>query len=200
MSRWKNHSKFLTSLQYTTNTYKRILTLRKYKGEAFHSSGQVTNPFESTIVGTNLLDSPYDRFMVVSCWSVLTWSAYAFNIDATWGGYATGQSFDSFYHSTGTIRKVSTLLGAFPSVKSPWLSMKGSTIQCSSGIISRMDRKSDICLWSWDRKWCEFEAVQEPQQLSNWFFSLHLLLDPIHWIGWQIIVYSFVKDMEVTCF
>ena len=60
MSRWKNHSKFLTSLQYTTNTYKRIATLRKYKGEAFHSSGQATNPFESTIVGTNLLDSPYD--------------------------------------------------------------------------------------------------------------------------------------------
>ena len=53
----------------------------------------------------------------------------------------------------GTFERSHQLLYSFPShpsLKSPWLSINGSTMQCSSGIISRIDLKSDICLWSSD--------------------------------------------------
>lgn len=69
--------------------------------------------------------------------------------------------------------------------------MKGSTIQCSSGIISRMDRKSDICLWSWDRKWCEFEAVQSRNTVR---------LDFLHWTSFSIQLTAWVNRLSLVAF
>ena len=82
--------------------------------------GQVANSLESTIVWTNLLDSPYDfascRFIVEV--SVLTWSPKTLrhsNI-AMWGGYPKGQSGYSSKNFKFSIapptpsEKVSTLL------------------------------------------------------------------------------------------